>query len=479
MVKTNSSLKRIWVGLFIIQIFSTIPYAVLYSSLIFFLTFQLGVSDGNASAIMASFFALAFALHLASGYICGKYISNRHMFMLGSVVSAFSFLILLVNSKVSMTIAISIYIVGFGLIVTCVNNMITQHFTNDAMREKVFLWNYSGMNIGFFVGIFMCGFWQLNHQYNTMFIFAFIFSILTIVLMLFFWKDLGEVDTSILKKTKKQKSGYSFYVYLLMLILSVIFTFLINYTEICTFLVSISAVGVFFVIGTTIKKLKGLERNKMIVFLILFIASLVYWSLYQVAPMGLNLFIANNVDLNVFGLRITPQWVQNMNNVIIVFGGPILAVVFEKLRKRGFPISTPLQFSCALFFIGIAYALLPFGILSVGTGGYVNFSWIFLCYVSLSVGELFIGPIGYSIVGKLVPKQSQSFMMGIWLMVMGIASVIAGYLSQLATVKASNNPLTTNPEYLRVFGGIGIVAIIAAFILLSFKKKLDNLLVVE
>ena len=51
-------------------------------------------------------------------------------------------------------------------------------------------------------------------------------------------------------------------------------------------------------------------------YLILTIGSLVFWSLYQMAPSGLQLFAVNNVDLKVWGVKIAPQWIQNINTVV-------------------------------------------------------------------------------------------------------------------------------------------------------------------
>jgi len=49
------------------------------------------------------------------------------------------------------------------------------------------------------------------------------------------------------------------------------------------------------------------ERSRMVAYLILALGSLIFWSLYQLAPMGLMLFSEHNINLNVFGLRVAPS----------------------------------------------------------------------------------------------------------------------------------------------------------------------------
>ena len=43
--------------------------------------------------------------------------------------------------------------------------MLTQRFTpEDPRREGAFLWNYAGMNVGFFVGFTVAGYFQATRE---------------------------------------------------------------------------------------------------------------------------------------------------------------------------------------------------------------------------------------------------------------------------------------------------------------------------
>src|ERR1700730_10530086 len=95
------------------------------------------------------------------------------------------------------------------------------------------------------------------------------------------------------------------------------------------------------------------EQRNMTAYVILSVGSLMFWSLYQMAPNGLMLFAVNNVDrvisLPYFGPKeIQPQWIQNINTVCIVLGGPLLAALFTHLRARGWRIDIPKQFAASL-----------------------------------------------------------------------------------------------------------------------------------
>src|SRR5207249_10153953 len=85
------------------------------------------------------------------------------------------------------------------------------------------------------------------------------------------------------------------------------------------------------------------ERRNMTAYLILTIGSLMFWSLYQMAPSGLMLFAVNNVNLMIGAVKIQPQWIQNINTICIVLGGPLLAWVFTRMRALGWRIDIPRQ----------------------------------------------------------------------------------------------------------------------------------------
>src|SRR5438046_7364182 len=135
----------------------------------------------------------------------------------------------------------------------------------------------------------------------------------------------------------------------------------------------------------------------MTAYLILTVGSLMFWSLYQMAPNGLMLFAVNNVDLMVGPVKIQPQWIQNINTVCIVVGGPLFAALFTRMRARGWRIDIPRQFAASLLLMALAFLILPLGIQLAGVDGKSAFVLLFLSYVLQSIGELLIISIDYGL----------------------------------------------------------------------------------
>lgn len=467
-------------ALFFIQMFSTLSFSVLYSSLILYTTNKLGMDDLLATSITGSFVALNFFLHLLGGYIGGRFLTYRSLFSIGMLLQILGCILLSIPTTNYLLWGLSAFLAGCGLNVTCINCMVTQLFEpDDKRRESAFLWNYSGMNVGFFVGFSVSGYFHLIQAYQQLFLLSALGNLIAFLLTLYNWKILKDrqtpfLDLSLNKRMKTRILGIGM-IFILVFILrsSLQETTLSNHL-----ILIISVMMLFLIIGLTLKQPTETARNKMWAYIILALSSIFFWALYQLAPMGLNLFIERNVDRHLMGYLIAPQWVQNINTVVIIIGGPILSIVFNHLREHGINIKISLQFSIALVLIGIAFAILPLGIATANSQGYVNFNWILMSYVLQSIGELFISPIGYAMVGQLAPLHLRGLMMGMWMMVTGIAAILSGQFSKFALGSAdSTNPLITNSSYSHTFGILGwsaITAGIVIFILIPFISRLTQ-----
>jgi POT family proton-dependent oligopeptide transporter len=444
-------------ALFFIQVFATLAFAVLYSSLVLYATKHLGFTARDATAVMGLFGAFNYGLHLFGGYLGGRFLSNRNLFVGGMALQFLGCAVIAGGTLPALYWGLALFLTGSGLNVTCINMMLTQRFApEDNRRETAFLWNYAGMNIGFFVGFAVAGHYQLTESYRSLFLFATVGSLSSIVLAVLNWKALADLDTPLLRASsadfrKRLAVGIAILAGLVPLV-----WWLLQRGGSTETLFKLGGLAIALVLlWLTIRHRDARERNNMWAYLILGLGSLVFWALYQMAPSGLQLFAVNNVDLVVGGVRVAPQWIQNINTVVIVLGGPLMAALFVRLRNRGWKIDIPQQFAAALLLMGLAFLILPVGIGRADSLGKVAFAWLFWCYVLQSLGELLISPIGYAMIGKLAPRQYQGIMMGAWMLLTGLASLFAGDFSGMIPEPTETTAIASNPEYAQLFARLG------------------------
>lgn len=444
-------------ALFFIQVFATLGFAVLYSTLVLYTTRHLQFSIKEATAIMGVFGAFNYGLHLFGGYLGGRFLSNRNLFVGGMALQVLGCATIALGTVGAMYAGLALFLTGSGLNVTCINMMLTQRFApEDNRRESAFLWNYAGMNVGFFIGFAVAGHYQLTENYTSLFLFATIGNFLSILLAWVNWSRLRDLSTPLLDATPPQfRARFAVGIAVLVFVPPLVWFALQHTGSTEALMKAFCAVVAGWLIYLTVRHPDVRERNNMWAYLILVLGSLVFWSLYQMAPSGLQLFAVNNVDLFVWGVEVAPQWIQNINTVVIVVGGPLLAALFTRLRAHGWNIDLPKQFAVSLILMGLGFLALPTGIALADAAGKVAFAWLFLSYVLQSVGELLISPIGYAMIGKLAPRQYQGIMMGSFMLVTGLASLFAGDFSGMISEPAGTTPLATNPEYSTLFARLG------------------------
>ena len=192
-------------ALFFIQTFATLGFAVLYSTLVLYATKHLHLSAKDATALMGVFGAFNYGLHLFGGYLGGRFLSNRNLFVGGMVLQMFGCGSMAIGTPTLFYWGLALFLTGSGLNVTCLNMMLTQRFApEDPRREGAFLWNYAGMNIGFFVGFSVAGYFQATESYSELFMFATLGNFLAIVLAALTWKSIRDLNTPLLLATPSQ-----------------------------------------------------------------------------------------------------------------------------------------------------------------------------------------------------------------------------------------------------------------------------------
>jgi POT family proton-dependent oligopeptide transporter len=192
--------------LYLIQGFSTFSFAILYSSLALYITNQLGLSQKLAGNVVGLFLTFNYALHLIGGLLSGKFLSNRFLFLITTIVQSIGIALLAVGSTTALYLALSFFLVGCGLNTTSLNCLMTQKFSaNDSRRETAFFIFYAMMNGGFFMGYISSGFFDFSNNYQPIFYVSLIINTLTAILSLIYWPQLKDKNTELEGLSSKKR----------------------------------------------------------------------------------------------------------------------------------------------------------------------------------------------------------------------------------------------------------------------------------
>jgi proton-dependent oligopeptide transporter, POT family len=122
---------------------------------------------------------------------------------------------------------------------------------------------------------------------------------------------------------------------------------------------------------------------------------------------------------------------QSINPLFIVLLTLLFVPFFSYLRNKGKEPTTMSKFGMALFISGLSALVMIFAILSVPSIYTHKASpyWLWLTYFVFTISEIFLSPMGLSLVSKLSPPRLTALMMGGWFLSTSIGGKVAGVMT--------------------------------------------------
>ncbi len=125
-----------------------------------------------------------------------------------------------------------------------------------------------------------------------------------------------------------------------------------------------------------------------------------------------------------------PSLSQSINPFWVIALTPLIVAMFTYLRRKGKEPSTPTKIAFGLLISALS-VLVMIAAVKVGNNGAEKVSvwWLIGSYGVVTIGELFLSPMGLSLVSKLSPVRNTSLMMGGWFLSTSIGNKLSGILA--------------------------------------------------
>ncbi len=125
-----------------------------------------------------------------------------------------------------------------------------------------------------------------------------------------------------------------------------------------------------------------------------------------------------------------PNLSQSINPFWVIFLTPLIVAMFTWMRRKGKEPSTPTKIAFGLLISALS-VLVMIAAVKAGNNGTekVSIWWLIGSYGVVTIGELFLSPMGLSLVSKLSPVRITSLMMGGWFVSTSIGNKLSGILA--------------------------------------------------
>jgi POT family proton-dependent oligopeptide transporter len=449
-----------------------VGFTLIQSLTVLYATQKLGFTDKQAYTLFAAYFSLLFGLPFFGGYIGGRWLGSLLSVSLGLILSTLGLFSLSIPTLTNFYLGLSAFVVGVALYVPNLYVVLGRLYQpGDYRRDSGFTLNYMGFNIGGLFGMAASGYLVKYYSYHFTFLIG---ALLGVVALIIFFAGLSRLTQ--IKDEKHTKKSRILGV-VLALIAIPLTSLLLDHAQFNNALLLTTGIAAAILTIVLAMRETGESRKKMFAFLILLIIGLAFWTLYSLVPSVLELFMERNVNREVFHSIIPTSSLTSLNPFFIVTVGALLTAVWIYLGKRNSAPSLATKFCIAVLLMGAGYLVLIPGIHYSNALGQVGIGWIVISYFLQTTGELFIGPIGFSMVGTLVPKRFENLMMGIWQLATGVSCALSSYLALLAAAPEKiKDPLQTNPIYTHSFAVYGGMTVTVGLIAVLFIPKLKKII---
>jgi proton-dependent oligopeptide transporter, POT family len=151
-------------------------------------------------------------------------------------------------------------------------------------------------------------------------------------------------------------------------------------------------------------------------------------------------------------------WFQSLNPMFVILLGPLLAARWTRLAQQGRDSTALTKMSLGAAGVGVAYLMLAFvSIWAHDAGQQASWLWLSMFCLVLTVGELYILPVGLALFGRLAPPRYLATTIATWFLAAFAGNLLAGAVGTMWSQ-------LSHAMFFLVLAGVSILA--SAFLLL-------------
>ncbi|MFN3530476.1 MAG: peptide MFS transporter [Bacteroidia bacterium] len=438
--------------------------------------------DAEASLIYGSYTALVYAAPVLGGRLADQFLGYRFAILLGAVLMAIGEFMILGGNETWLLIGMGAIIIGNGYFKANISTIVGKLYEDgDPRRDSGFTIFYIGINIGALLATTVVAY--IGETYGFKYGFGLAgFGMLAGLLI--FWTGRHhyghapglEFREAGLKKVVGPLNMIHLIVFGSLLFIPLCY-FLISQNQIMDYLLlAIFGYVAYSLIMAGVKE-GGVWKDRMIALVLFMIINIAFWACFEQAGTSLTLFADRNVDRFIFGWEMPASMTQFFNPAFIIIFGSIFSIMWVKLTAIGRNPSIPMKFAYGILQLGLGFLVTIIAV-QFADDFKVPLVTLLVLYLLHTTGELFLSPIGLSMVTKLAPKNIAGTAMGGWFLSFAIANFVAG---KIAAITGGEDGVVLSLEeglntYVSVFSNIGFVLVGISILIMLLSKRLNKLM---
>ena len=333
-----------------------------------------------ASQIYGLYTAFVYFTPFFGGMLADRVLGQRKTVVIGAVLMAIGHFLMAIESM--FLVALLFLIAGNGCFKP---NLATQvgslYPPGDARLDRAYSIYYMGVNLGAFLAPLVCGTLGQVYGWHYGFTAAGVGMVCGLIFYLWGGKFLAKDQLTRAQETKTEK-----------------------------------------------KPVTASEWRVILGMIVLVLLNTVFWAVYEQQGNTLQIFADRNADWHVFGWQMPSTWFQSVNPMFIFTLTPLLNMYWTWQSARGREPGSITKMAMGCVLLGVSFLPLLYITHGLGETQRISFLWLVGSTMVLTVGELYLSPIGLSFVVQVAPPRLVSMLMGMWYLSNFIGNYLTGYL---------------------------------------------------
>ncbi len=363
-----------------------------------------------ASQIYGLYTALVYLTPIAGGLLADRVLGQRRTVVIGAVLMAIGHFMMAFEPL--LLFALLTLILGNGAFKPNISTQVGELYApGDARRDRAFSIFYVGINIGAFFSPLVCG--TLGEELGWHYGFA-AAGIGMLAGLLIYLRGLRELPPDELQKAKAAHHEHD--------------------------------------------PLSQADWRAIIALLVLFVPNTLFWATYEqqgnTIALWADSYTDRGVDLLFWNAEIPVTWFQAFNPFMIFAFTPFIIGLWARQARAGCEPSSVMKMAIGCFGVALANLLMAVAAMNTSEAAKASWLWLFFYFVIITIGELYLSPVGLSLVSKVAPARMLSLMMGVWLATSFVGNLGAGWLGSYWSGMAK-------PAFFLMIAGVAALAGIA------------------
>jgi POT family proton-dependent oligopeptide transporter len=360
-------------------------------------------ANEHGSILYGWYTGLVYLTPLLGGYIADKYLGQRKTVVVGGVLMAIGHFVMAFEN--SFFIALVLLILGNGAFKPNVSTQVGSLYRpGDPRRDRAFAFFYVGINLGAFICNFVCGTLAAVWGWHYGFAAAGVGMVCGLITYVSLGPKYLAPDTLMKKKAAEKARG-----------------------------AEAAAETKAATPAEPHKPFTKDEWARIWALIGLCALNIAFWAVYEQQGNTMETWADESTRWPIlFGFQVPATWFQSVNPAFIFLLTPVLTSLWKWQSERGKEPNSVIKMAIGCTLLGLSFILMILGARIVG-GGKGSTFWPIACTFMLTMGELYLSPIGLSLVTKAAPVRIVSLMMGMWFLSSFFGNLLSGYIGLLYT----------------------------------------------